>query len=133
MNAESPAALPAGAGGDEDDDLPLLTDVVVTDAFAPLPTSDTAHREPPLRPPPDPAEVERLAGEIVTARLTALRADIDREMAVWLTTALPEIVRGELAGLGERIVASVRTQILTTLLPELERALDETQPPQDAG
>lgn len=135
MSAEGPmpAGLAAGAGDGGDDELPLLTDVVVTDTFAPPPIPDTARREPTLRPRPDPAEIARLAEEIVARRLTALRADIDREIAVWLAVTLPEVVRSELAGLGDRLMVGLRAQVLATLLPELQRAVDETQPPQDAG
>lgn len=122
---------PAPAG--TDDDLPLLTDIIVTDELTPFPNSASARREPTLQLPPGPEEIERLAGELFATRLTALRADIDREVAVWLTSELPDIVRAELQGLGDRIVASIRSRVMASLLPELQRAVDETQPSRDAG
>lgn len=117
----------------KDDDLPVLTDIIVTDELTPFPNSSAARREPTLHIPPGPEEIERLAGELVATRMTALRADIDREVAVWLTTELPEVVRGELQDLGDRIVASIRSRVMAALLPELQRAVDETQASQNAG
>jgi hypothetical protein len=134
-----PVITGLGAGTDNimsfhDDDLPVLTDVIITDELGPLPNSATMRVEPSLREAsPDPEEVARMASQMLAGRLSALRADIDREVAVWLTAELPGIVRSELEDLGERIVSKVRARVMADLLPELQRAVDESQPSRDAG
>lgn len=97
-----------GAGmGIEDDDLPLVTEIIPTVG---LPRSTAL--EPDAEPEPEP-DTE------MTEQLIDLDTAIKREIEAWLTREMPEIVERELELLHGRIRAEVMANMRVTLLPRL--------------
>jgi len=112
------------------DDLPVLTDMVMTPAV-----------EAPVEPPPAPviplATIEEraqvLAHEYMLERLAAQRQTIEKEVVAWLDTELPHIVMYVVDGLTDQLVAQVTAAVRLELLPKLQLAVEaESQPSQDA-
>lgn len=118
----------------EDDDLPVLTDVIVTDDLTSAPIPAPVRLEPTLRAVPiDRGEVVTLARQMLLEQLPAQREAIAGELAGWLDRELPGIVLRVLDGLGDQIAAKVTAEAMATLLPRIHAALEQSQPSQDAG
>lgn len=81
----------------EDDDLPLVTEIVPIEGLPPEPEPDTQLME----------------------QLIDLDTAIKREIETWLSREMPEIVERELSLLRERIRAEVMANMRVTLLPRL--------------
>jgi hypothetical protein len=126
---------PSGTAGgphqavSENDDLPMLTDVIVTEDMGPAAVPAFVHIAPP-----DPEHVAELAREMLLARLPAQRQAIAGELAAWLDKELPPVVLRVLDGIADQIIAQVTTEALATLMPRMQAALDEeSQSSRDAG
>jgi hypothetical protein len=89
------------ASKEDDDDLPLVTEIVPGDALPPRPEPE---QEPDIR---------------VTEQLIDLDTAIKREIEAWLSREMPEIVERELDLLHRRIRAEVVANMRVTLLPRL--------------
>lgn len=98
---------------DDDDDLPLVTEIVSPDALPP-----DAGTEP--EPEPNTEIMEQLVD---------LDTVIKREIETWLSRELPEIVERELDLLHERIRAELTANMRVTLLPRLSDAIAIRLPP----
>lgn len=102
---------PAGATGIEDDDLPLVTEII------PL-----AERPPEPEAEPDTE---------MTEQLIDLDTAIKREIEAWLMREMPEIVERELELLHSRIRAEVLANMRVTLLPRLSDEIASRLPGAD--
>ncbi|MDX5446616.1 MAG: hypothetical protein LPJ87_11265 [Zoogloeaceae bacterium] len=97
----------------DDDDLPLVTEIVPGGALPPKP------------------EPEHEPGVRVAEQLIDLDTAIKREIEAWLSREMPEIVERELDLLHRRIRAEVVANMRVTLLPRLSDEIASRLP--DAG
>ena len=99
----------------DDDDLPLLIDVVADDAATSTPT-----------PAPNAAATPTAPPEAMSVQLEHLPDAVEQQIEHWLELALPGIIRQELDMLAERIslqaLDSMRSELLPRLRGELLRA-----------
>lgn len=146
---ESSASLESIALED-DDDLPILTDVVddfeladlgvpaLPDATAPIgdtaPASslDDAAQQAGISQTPPQAPTATAADEVallVSARaaliedLVELDTEIARSVEAWLADEIPQILKRELDSLAERVKAETLAQLRATLLPALSERI----------
>lgn len=132
---------PSGtAGGEhqalsENDDLPMLTDVIIAEDMGPAAVPAVVRLEPTVHiAPPDPEHVAGLAREMLLDHLPAQRQAVAGELAAWLDKELPQVVLRALDGITDQIIAQVTAEALATLLPRMQAALDEeSQSSRDAG
>lgn len=135
----APARTDDWAPGTEldDDDLPILTEVV--DAFElPHPLPPTPARAPTgfERPPvpeaaaaaaaalsvsttPSPAALQDALSAKLAERLVELDTEIAREIGNWIAMEMPQILARELDQLAARVQAEMQAHLRATLLPEL--------------
>lgn len=138
------AAPPTPAeGGSDDDDLPILTEIVSDfgDGLPVLTDSiDTLAPPAPAFVPPAPVTATPAAaaaqattpGVLLAEQLIELDTEIAREIETWLAAELPQIVARELDSLGERIRVETLAHLRATLLPELSaRIARRLDPPAD--
>lgn len=104
---------PASAFDIEDDDLPLVTEIIPLTGRAPEPK------------PEDEPDTE------MTEQLIDLDTAIKREIEGWLTREMPEIVERELELLHSRIRAEVLANMRVTLLPRLSDQIASRLPGAD--
>jgi len=110
LSGVSPA--PTCESAAEPEDLPVLTEVIVSIEEAALPATIAA------------SEVENLLRERLTAALPQQREVLRRELALWLDEQLPQLVMRVLDGVTDQLVAQINTQARMTLLPKLQAALE---------
>lgn len=150
-DAAPEAFTPFGAGL-EDEDLPILTEVVDDLDLPPgWNAPPTAPPSAPQMPPPMPAAPtsapdaplkraieldasplnapaitleDRIAYQIAE-RLVELDTQIARSIGDWMETEFPQLLRRELDHLGERLQAEMRAHLRATLLPELSARISE--------
>ncbi len=96
------------AGGDDPDDLPVLTEIV--------PDTELAGEGAPsgARPFDENALVEHLIG---------LDAEIARALEAWFARELPQLVSRELDRLSERLLEEAIAHMRATLIPKLSNAV----------
>lgn len=117
-----------------EDDLPVLTDVVAPEGIGAPALTAVAPPEPRVVVmPPDPEQVAALARKMLLDHLPAQHQAVAKELSDWLDDQLPQIVFRVLDGMTDQIIAGVTSEVLATLLPRVQAALDESQPPRDAG
>lgn len=113
------AATPA-AFNIEDDDLPLITEIIPSSALPPARPDAVPEREPE----PDTR---------ITEQLIDLDTAIKREIESWLSREMPEIVERELEQLRKRIrlevIANMRVTLLPRLSDEIASRLPGAEPP----
>lgn len=102
---------PSGVTGVEDDDLPLVTEIIPLGGL--------------------PPEVEAEPDTQVMEQLIDLDTAIKREIEAWLTREMPEIVERELELLHGRIRAEVMANMRVTLLPRLSDEIASRLPGAD--
>lgn len=120
---EPPQGVPAPEAATEEpqdfDDLPVLTDVVVS-------LGETEPAEPV--PPPEPVIPDELiaarAAELIQARLPDQRQALADELASWLDRELPLIVMRVLDGTTDQIIAQVTAEARAALLPRIQEVLE---------
>lgn len=100
-----------GAMRIEDDDLPLVTEIIPLTGRTPEPGAE-----------PDTE---------ITEQLIDLDTAIKREIEAWLTREMPEIVERELELLHSRIRAEVLANMRVTLLPRLSDEIASRLPGAD--
>ncbi len=130
--------------GDDEDDLPILTEVV--EGFErppgrPVPplraTTGVAHGQPAAVQAPGHPQISADAGAVtrdaasarLTAQLAALDTDLAREISDWVAAELPQVLAHELDQLAARVQAEMQARLRVTLLPEISacvgRLLDQ--------
>lgn len=115
----SEVAAPAVGLSFEDDDLPLVTEIIAETALPPR----SAAAEAPAAAAPSSAP-QQPHGEVQLAeQLIDLDTMLQREIETWLGRELPEIVGRELDALRSRIRAEVLGQLRATLLPKLSEEI----------
>ncbi|MFU2489275.1 hypothetical protein [Thauera sp. WH-1] len=133
----APASTDDWAPGTEldDDDLPILTEVV-DDFELPHPLPPTAVRAPTgfERPPapeataaaalaaastPSPAALHDALSAKLAERLVELDTEIAREIGNWVAMEMPQILARELDQLASRVQAEMQAHLRATLLPAL--------------
>lgn len=146
----------APAAGLDDDDLPILTEVVDDFAFpsgtAPGPRAPgDAYAYGPSyaggpfegfdaatpHAPSAPARTAPPASEAISSRLAErlieLDTEIAREIGNWVAAEMPQILARELDQLASRVQAELQAHLRATLLPELSarvgKLLDQTADP----
>ena len=142
------AAPPTPAeDGSDDDDLPILTEIVsdfgdglpvLTDSIdtlappAPAFVPPAAEQAPATATPATAAAPATTPGVLLAEQLIELDTEIAREIETWLAAELPQIVARELDSLGERIRVETLAHLRATLLPELSaRIARRLDPPAD--
>lgn len=116
-------------GGDDIDDLPVLTDVVE------LPGTPAAVGPPPVAgAEPDATNAAGTALEArIAERMIELDASIQRSVEEWLADELPQIISREFDTMTDRIRIQALAHMRATLIPEISgciaQMLDEL--PQD--
>lgn len=104
--------------GIEDDDLPLVTEIVPAERVPPtaaVPTQQSGAPAAPAAPAIDPVALAEQLIDVDSA--------VCREVEAWLTRELPQILSRELEALGERIHAEALAQLRATLLPSLSEKI----------
>lgn len=111
--------------GIEDDDLPLVTEVVATER---LPQAAVAVATD--APPPAPSGAAPMDPVALAEQLIDVDSAVCREVELWLSRELPGILSRELDALSERIHGEVLAQMRATLLPRLSEKIASrlTQP-----
>jgi len=109
----------------EDEDLPLLTEVVdpsewvVSSQAASLPPAAA-----PPAPPTAPMQVSKLAEQLI-----GLDTDISRAVEAWFATEMPQLLSRELDKLSTRLqeetLAHLRATLLPTLSEHISRSLEK--------
>src|SRR5690606_32637802 len=102
---------PSGVTGVEDDDLPLVTEIIPLGGL--------------------PRELEAAPATQVMEQLLDRDTAIKREIEAWLTREMPEIVERELELLHGRIRAEVMANMRVTLLPRLSDEIASRLPGAD--
>lgn len=111
----------AGSGmGVEDDDLPLVTEIIPAVGLPRAPAPE-AMPEPDLEPEPEP-DTE------MTEQLIDLDTAIQREIEAWMAREMPEIIERELELLQERIRTEVMASMRVGLLPRLSEEIASRLP-----
>ena len=111
----------------DEDDLPVLTDIVDPSELTGLPRPGPANTlaAAPQRPP---SAANRLAEQLVS-----LDTDIAREVEAWVAAELPQLLSRELDRLSERLREETLAHLRATLLPALSERIShslETPPPK---
>lgn len=117
---------------DEDDDLPVLTDVIeeriepyIGESATPIilePITDEPSPEPAFESAP---LVDRSTDQLAE-RLVALDTAISRHIEEWVNNELPQLVSRELDDLAERLREAAAAHLRATLLPVLSAEIAET-------
>lgn len=145
LSAALAKPFPPADDGSDDDDLPILTEIVsdfgdglpvLTDSIdAQAPPAAPAFVPPPAAPAPatSPEAAPAAApGVLLAEQLIELDTEIAREIENWLAAELPQIVARELESLGERIRVETLAQLRATLLPDLSaRIARRLDPPAE--
>lgn len=95
----------------EDEDLPVLTEVVDPDELAQAAPPEPAARAPS---PPKPRPVSELAEQLIS-----LDTEIARAVESWFATELPQLLDRELQKLAHRLQEEAAAHLRATLLPTL--------------
>ncbi|CAM5473881.1 hypothetical protein TMEC54S_03753 [Thauera mechernichensis] len=138
----------------DEDDLPILTEVVEDFALPPdWPATSAPHAtgfERPPTPPPKAhassvqappsagadhsAALQAALSSRLAEKLVELDTEIAREIGLWVSNEMPQILSRELDGLASRLQAEMQAHLRATLLPELSarvgRLLDDAGAPQ---
>lgn len=105
----------------EDEDLPVLTDVVDPAELPPAPPANAATVPPPVA---KPRAVSDLAEQLIS-----LDTDIARAVETWFATEFPQLVARELDRFAQRLqeeaTAHVRATLLPTLSEHISRSLEK--------
>tara|TARA_R110002049_G_scaffold22908_4_gene81399 strand:- start:315 stop:746 length:432 start_codon:yes stop_codon:yes gene_type:complete len=102
---------------EEDDDLPLVTDIV----------DDLPPEAPqPLLPDPAPAPRDDPAARIAQAeRLVEIDTVVQRAIEAWVAAELPAIIERELSLAADRLHEETVAHLRATLLPRLSEHISE--------
>lgn len=117
---------------EDEDDLPILTDIVEDYEPAVHAAPDTT---PPLAPaaapgvPAAPPSRPAFDRALVAERLVEIDTEISREVEAWLANEVPQILSRELDALVEKVrsetLAHLRATLLPTLSERIARRLDQ--------
>lgn len=112
----------------EDEDLPVLTDVVDPSELSAAALAPPTPAEAPVAPPQHGAR-NRLAEQLV-----GLDTEISREVEAWFATEFPQLLSRELDRFSDRLQEETLAHLRATLLPALSdrishRLEDESDDP----
>lgn len=132
----------------DEDDLPILTDIVddldLPQGWPEHKAVDTVVASPPHAPParmdagpaPEPDAHRAAVAQHLAERLVELDTEIAREVADWVAVEFQQVLDRELDRLGERLHAEMLAHLRATLLPALSgrvsRLLDDGITSNDA-
>lgn len=123
---------------EDEDDLPILTDIVedfdlavpvLSEVVAPSAPDAAAAAHPAAASPapaPEPADIDRAR---IAEQLIEIDTEVSREVEAWLANELPQILSRELDALVEKVrsetLAHLRATLLPTLSERIARRLDQ--------
>ncbi|NMG73511.1 hypothetical protein [Aromatoleum diolicum] len=106
----------------EDDDLPVLTEVVDPSEWET--SSQVAQIPPAPAAPTTPVQVSQLAEQLIS-----LDTEISRAVEAWFATELPQLLSREMDKLSSRLqeeaIAHLRATLLPTLSEHISRSLEK--------
>lgn len=122
--SSSPAPEPDVEVPLDDEDLPILTEVVEDFAPAQPASPQPAPAQPPA-PVPERSETED-AATLMAENLIELDTAIQREVEAWFTNELPQVLSRELDRLSDRLREEALTHLRSTLLPALSERISRS-------
>jgi hypothetical protein len=107
----------------DDDDLPLLTEVVDPAEFS----SEFSPRSPePSRAPAPGPELPGLVTERLAEQLVGLDTEVSREVEAWFAKEFPQLLSRELDKLSTRLQEEALAHLRATLLPALSERISRS-------